>query len=51
MISLFDYKDLITIPKNYVFLSHNQIVEMIKNKRLDIESRLLFACDNIDHVK
>ena len=51
MISLFDYKDILTIPKNYMFLSHNQIVEMIKNKRLDIESRLLFACDNIDHVK
>ena len=51
MISLFDYKDILTIPKNYMFLSHNQIVEMIKNKRLDIESRLLFACDNIDHIK
>ena len=51
MISLFDFKDILDIPKNYMFLSHNQIVEMIKNKRLDIESRLLFACDNIDHIK
>jgi hypothetical protein len=51
MISLFDFKDISAIPKNYMFLSHNQIVEMIKNKRLDIESRLLFACDNIDHIK
>jgi len=51
MISLVDFNDILNIPKNYMFLSHNQIVEMIKNKRLDIESRLLFACDNIDHIK
>ena len=51
MISLFDYKEILTLPKNYMFLSHNQIVEMIRNKRLDIESRLLFACDNIDYIK
>ena len=51
MISLVDFNDILNIPKNYMFLSHNQIIEMIKNKRLDIESRLLFACDNIDHIK
>jgi oxidase EvaA len=51
VITLVDFKDIFNIPKNYMFLSHNQIVELIKKKRLDIESRLLFACDNIDHIK
>jgi len=39
------------LPNNYIWLSYNQIIKMIDNKRLDIESRLLFACDNIQHLK
>ena len=38
------------INKNYIWLSHNQIVDLIAKKRLDIESRLLFACDNIENI-
>tara|TARA_B100000787_G_scaffold170166_1_gene164490 strand:+ start:617 stop:1888 length:1272 start_codon:yes stop_codon:yes gene_type:complete len=51
MISLIDFANIQNIPKNFMFLSHNQIVDMIKNKKLDIESRLLFACDNINYIK
>ena len=40
-----------TLPCNYIWLSYNQILRMIKNKRLDIESRMLFACDNIKNLK
>jgi oxidase EvaA len=51
MISMVNYEDIKNIPKNYICLSHNQIVEMINKKRLDIESRLVFACGNINHIK
>ena len=51
VVSLIKYDDIKIIPQNYMWLSHNQIVDMIKNKKLDIESRLLFACVNIDHIK
>ena len=43
--------EIIDIPKNYLWLSHNQMIEMIYNKKLDIESRLLFGCDNISKIK
>ena len=51
MISFVNFKNITTIPDNYVWLSYNQIVEMIRNKRVDIESRLLFACNNIDQIQ
>ena len=51
MISAITYEKVKKIPKNYIWVSYNQIVEMIKNKRLDIESRLLFACNNIDFIE
>ena len=38
------------LNKNYIWLSHNQIIDLIAKKRLDIESRLLFACDNIENI-
>ena len=38
------------IPNNYIWLSQNQIIDQIKNKRLDIESRLLFTCGNIENI-
>lgn len=50
MIAYVNFKRIGSIPSNYIWLSYNQIVEMIKNKRVDIESRLLFACGNIDHI-
>jgi len=43
--------EIIEVPKNYLWLSHNQMIEMIYNKKLDIESRLLFGCDNISKIK
>ena len=51
MISYVEFKKIKTIPDNYIWLSYNQIVEMIRNKRVDIESRLLFACGNIDQIE
>jgi len=39
------------VPKNYIWLSYNQIIEMISKKRLDIESRLLFATVNLENLK
>ena len=51
MISAINYEKVKKIPKNYIWVSYNQIVEMIKNKRLDIESRLLFACNNINFIE
>jgi hypothetical protein len=50
IIAYVNFKRIGSIPSNYIWLSYNQIVEMIKNKRVDIESRLLFACGNIDHI-
>ena len=51
MISSLDYKIIKTIPDNCIWLSYNQIVEMIRKKRVDIESRLLFACCNVEQIK
>lgn len=50
MIINLDFNQLPKISKNYIWLSHNQIIEQIKKKRLDIESRLLFACGNIENI-
>ena len=51
MVMLIDNPQSLDIPSNFLWISHNQIVKMINNKKLDIESRLLFACDNIDKIK
>ena len=51
MVMLIDNPQSLNIPNNFLWISHNQIVKMINNKKLDIESRLLFACDNIDKIK
>tara|TARA_B100001093_G_scaffold510606_1_gene576807 strand:- start:629 stop:1318 length:690 start_codon:yes stop_codon:yes gene_type:complete len=50
-ISKIDINKINSLPDNYIWLSFNQIIEMIAKKRLDIESRMLFACDNIDNLK
>ena len=39
------------IPKNYIWISQNQMIKMIKRKKIDIEARLLFGCINIDKIK
>tara|TARA_B000000557_G_scaffold167838_1_gene136360 strand:- start:279 stop:686 length:408 start_codon:yes stop_codon:yes gene_type:complete len=41
----------IKIPQNYIWLSENQMIQMIKRKRIDIEARLLFGCININKIK
>ena len=41
----------INLPSNYIWISHNQIVGLIKNKKIDIEARLLFGCLNINKLK
>ena len=51
MVMLIDNPLSLNIPNNFLWISHNQIVKMINNRKLDIESRLLFACDNIDKIK
>ena len=41
----------IKIPHNYIWISQNQMIEMISKKKIDIEARLLFGCVNIDKIK
>ena len=41
----------IKIPHNYIWISQNQMIEMISKKKIDIEARLLFGCINIDKIK
>jgi oxidase EvaA len=35
------------IPKNYIWISHNQMINLIKKRYFDIEARILFACFNL----
>jgi oxidase EvaA len=50
-LALFINKDLgIKLPANYIWISQNQMINMIKNKRFDIEGRLLFGCLNISNL-
>lgn len=41
----------INIPPNYIWVSQNQMIDMIKNKKLDIEARLLFGCINLKNIE
>ena len=43
-------KTKVKIPPNYFWISQNQMIEMIKRKKVDIEARLLFGCVNIDKI-
>ncbi len=43
-------KKKVKIPSNYFWISQNQMIEMIKRKKVDIEARLLFGCANIDKI-
>ena len=48
--ALNDYRK-INFPKTYIWVSHNQIIELINKNLLTIEARNLFACFNIDKIK
>ena len=37
----------IEIPKTYMWISQNQMIDLIKKKKIDIEARLLFGIINI----
>ncbi len=41
----------IKLPQDYIWISQNQMIKMIKRKKIDIEARLLFGCINIDKIK
>ena len=38
------------LPKTYIWISQNQMIEMIKKKKIDIEARLLFGCINLKNI-
>lgn len=40
----------IKLPNTYFWLSQNQLIRMIRNKKVDIEARLLFGCININKL-
>ena len=44
-----DYRK-IKLYENFIWASHNQIVELINQNKLTIEARNLFACCNIDKI-
>ena len=50
LISFVSKKDKIILPKNFIWASHNQVVELIKKNLLTIEARNLFASFNIDKI-
>ncbi len=48
---IFDENFKIILPSHYIWISQNQMVKLIKNKKIDIEARLLFGSLNIDKLK
>ena len=40
----------ILIDKTYKWVSHNQMISLIKKGNLDIEGRLCFACYNFENI-
>ena len=47
---LLNEKIKIKLPETYFWVSQNQLIDMIKNKKVDIEARLLFGCMNIKNL-
>ena len=41
----------INLPLNYIWISQNQMIKLIENKKIDIEARLLFGCLNVNNLK
>jgi len=44
-----EYK--LNIPQTYIWISQNQMIDMIKTRNVDIEARLLFGCINLKNIK
>ena len=44
-----DFKK-ININKNFIWASHNQVINLIRQNKITIEARNLFACYNIDKI-
>ena len=44
-------KDKISLRRNFIWASHNQVINLINKNLLSIEARNLFASFNIDKVK
>jgi len=40
----------IMINKNYIWMSHNQILHFIKKGIFNIEARILFTCFNVKDI-
>ena len=43
-------KNYIKLPENYIWLSQNQIIDLIKKQQVDIEARLLFGIVNFEET-
>ena len=50
LVSLIKDKDKVILSKNFIWVSHNQVVKLIEKNLLTIEARNLFACCNIDKI-
>ena len=51
MIAFLKNENKLILSKDYIWVSHNQLVELIKKNLLSIEARNLFASFNIDKIK
>ncbi len=51
MVSLISYDKILFSNINYVWASHNQMIELIKRNQVTIEARNLFGSYNIDKIK
>ena len=51
MIAFLKNKNKLILSKDYIWVSHNQLVELINKNLLSIEARNLFASFNIDKIK
>ena len=51
MITFLKREKKLTISKEYIWASHNQVVDLINENLLSIEARNLFASFNIEKIK
>ena len=38
------------VDKHHIWVSYNQMIDLIKKQKFDIEARLLFACSNFENI-
>ena len=50
LVSFVKNKEKIPLGKNFKWVSHNQVIQLIEKNLLTIEARNLFACCNIDKI-